>query len=158
MTHEDRIKQLEKRCRLLSVAMACLLVAGGVFVLAAASQQTNAPDSLQAEKLEIVDESGKVRIRLGKLKEGGYGLAVYDQEGDAKRAGVSLGVSGRPELKLRNEESSLEAAASPQHSEITLRESDRYIGVHLEASAKRTSRIIVQNKGRPQFDSEYPTR
>ena len=123
--------------------MTCLLVAGGVFVLAAASQQNKVPDSLPAEKVEIVDESGKVRIRLGKLQEGGYGLSVYDQEGDAKRVGVSLGVSpvrfpsgisGRPELKLRTQDSSLVAAASPQEAKITLEDSDDHIGVYIEAN------------------------
>ena len=158
MTLEDRIKQLEKRCRRLSLAMTCLLVAGGVIVLTAASQENKIPGSLQAGKLEIVDESGKVHIRLGKLRPGGYGLSVYDKEGDPKQACVSLGVSGRPELKLRNGESSLEAAASPQHSTITLKDSGDHIGVHIEASAKRLSRIIVQNKGGSHFDTTNQRR
>ncbi len=167
MALEDRIKQLERRCRVLSIGMICLLIAGGVFVLAAASQQENVPDSMQAKKLEIVDESGKVCIRLGKLEGlegGGYGLSVYDSEGDAKQAGVSLGVSpirfpsgvsGRPELKLRTEDSSLVASASPQETTITLRDSGDHIGVIIEASAKstRTSRIIVQNEGGQRFDT-----
>ena len=157
MTLEDRIKQLEKRCRRLSLAMTCLLVvAGGVIVLAASSQKNEIPGSLQADKLEIVDESGKVHIRLGKLRPGGYGLSVYDKEGDAKRACVSLGysmvefpsgVSGRSELKLRNEDASLVAAANPQGATIAVRDSADHLGVHIGVGNKSISRIIVQNKG-----------
>lgn len=155
MTLEDRIKQLENRCRLLSIAMTCSLVGGGVFVLAAASQQNKLPDSLQAKKLEIVDESGTVRIRLGQRKEGGYGLSVYDKEGDAKQAGVSLGVSTvRAELQLCDGESSVEAVTSPIQSTVILRDSDGTHRVYLEASARRPSKILVLDKRkRPIFDS-----
>jgi len=84
MTVEQRIANLERRCRILMSCLIGMVAIGGIaFLLGAAAP--DAPDSLTARELKIVDETGKVRIHLGGTKERDgneyFFLAMTDKDG-----------------------------------------------------------------------------
>ena len=79
MTHEQRIGHLETKCKRLTLALSGMMVMA-VAMLFIAAKPKDDEDTIQARKLEIVDENGKVRIRLGSA-DAGYGLVVYDDQG-----------------------------------------------------------------------------
>ena len=96
MSNEQRIHLLERRCRMLSVALAGFVVVVGIALFSGAAQNDGAK-TLQVQALEVVDSNGRVRIRLGDLAPSGqkipeaeagiYGLQVHDATG-AVRATV----------------------------------------------------------------------
>ena len=79
MTNEDRIGHLESKCKRLTLALSGMMVMAMAMLFIAAKPNAD-EDTIQARKLEIVDENGKVRIRLGSA-DAGYGLVVYDAQG-----------------------------------------------------------------------------
>ena len=79
MTNEQRIGHLETKCKRLTLALSGMMVMALAMLFIAAKPNT-IEDTIQSKKLEIVDEDGKVRIRLGSA-DAGYGLVVYDSMG-----------------------------------------------------------------------------
>ena len=86
MTNEQRIERLEQRCRWLLVSLVGVVTTGGVALFCGAAP--NEPvKALRGESLEIVDEAGNVRIRLGKFNSptlNMFGLEMKDERGDAR--------------------------------------------------------------------------
>lgn len=84
MTSEEQIERLERRCRFLMVSLLGVVAIGGVAVFCGAAQIDQAK-ALRGESLEIVDEAGNVRIRLGKVdgppNESIFGLVMKDGRG-----------------------------------------------------------------------------
>lgn len=80
MTHENRIRQLERRCRRLSAAVTALAVLMGVAFLTGAIQG-EADRPVRTQKLEVVDSEGTVRIVLGEGDDHGYGVKLNDRDG-----------------------------------------------------------------------------
>jgi hypothetical protein len=74
MTNEQRIEHLETKCKRLTLALSGMMVMAMAILFIAAKPNAD-EDTIQAKKLEIVDENGKVRIRLGSA-DAGYGLVV----------------------------------------------------------------------------------
>jgi len=79
MTLDQRVEQLERRCRQLRRVLIAMTVAIAAVVLVGAAPKP-AEGALQTRSLEVVDGDGNVRIRLGPADEG-YGLVVYDRDG-----------------------------------------------------------------------------
>lgn len=82
MKTEQRIAHLETRCNRLTLALTGMM-ALAVALVCVAAKPNPGKDSLQARTLEIVDNDGNVRIRLGPADEG-YGLVVKDAEGQTQ--------------------------------------------------------------------------
>ena len=80
MTHENRIEQLEHRCRRLSAAVTALVVLMGVALLTGAARP-EADGPVRTKKLEIIDSEGTVRIVLGEGDDHGYGVKLNDRSG-----------------------------------------------------------------------------
>lgn len=80
MTLEQRVGQLEKRCRQLTGLLIGTMAVAAVIVLGGAAPNADR-ETVRTQQLEIVDGDGKVRIRLGKADEG-YGVVVYDETGN----------------------------------------------------------------------------
>ena len=108
MTLEERISRLEQQNRLLKtfgmvVALIVTLLAS-VWLLSktpaaeAAEKPTSKPaaKTVRAERFEVVDQSGKVRISLG-VDQNAYGLSLIDDKGNRRvllrtdKDGPSLG-------------------------------------------------------------------
>jgi len=79
MTLEQRVGQLEKRCRHLTGVLIGTMAVTAVIVLGGAASNSDR-ETVRTQQLEIVDSDGKVRIRLGKADEG-YGVVIYDENG-----------------------------------------------------------------------------
>ncbi|XZE52547.1 hypothetical protein SH139x_004248 [Planctomycetaceae bacterium SH139] len=81
MTFEQRVTDLEKRCRRLTGVIVGTMVVAAVVVLGGAAPSADR-ETVRTRQLEIVDGNGKVRIRLGPADEG-YGVVVYDENGNS---------------------------------------------------------------------------
>jgi len=120
MTNEQRIGHLETKCKRLTLALSGMMVMAMAMLFIAAKPNAD-EDTIQTRKLEIVDENGKVRIRLGSA-DAGYGLVVYDAQGqfratltDAPRGAVS---------SLSKDGGSIKLIATKQGCGITMRDQD----------------------------------
>ena len=80
MTLEQRVTHLEKRCRRLTGVLVGTMAVSAVIVLGGAAPNSDR-ETVRTRQLEIVDDDGKVRIRLGQADEG-YGVVVYDERGN----------------------------------------------------------------------------
>jgi hypothetical protein len=80
MTHENRIQQLESRCRRLNAAVTVLVALMGIALLTGAGRG-EADGTVRTQKLEIVDSEGTVRIVLGEGDDHGYGVKLNDRSG-----------------------------------------------------------------------------
>lgn len=91
MDLNDRIRRLERRCRLLHALLGGLAVTGAVTFLTAASRPRELTN-LQVRQLEVVDADGNVRIRLGNLPQKDlpqiYGVELANEQG-TPRAGLN---------------------------------------------------------------------
>tara|TARA_A100001037_G_scaffold269491_1_gene263685 strand:+ start:511 stop:966 length:456 start_codon:yes stop_codon:yes gene_type:complete len=120
MTTEQRIEHLETKCNRLSFALTGMTLLS-LAILCVAAKPNDVKDNVQAKKLEIVDDDGKVRIRLGPA-DAGYGLVVYDEDGqfratltDAPQGAVS---------QLRKAGGSIKMMAMEGGCGITIRDQD----------------------------------
>ena len=120
MTTEQRIEHLETRCNRLTLALASMMVLV-VAIVCTAAKPSAVKDSLQARKLEIVDNDGNVRVRLGRA-DAGYGLVVYDAGGQtqATLTDAPLGAA----ISLRKGGGSISLMAMQDGCGITIRDSE----------------------------------
>ena len=120
MTHEQRIGHLETKCKRLTLASSGMMVMA-VAMLFIAAKPKDDEDTIQARKLEIVDENGKVRIRLGSA-DAGYGLVVYDDQGQfrATLTDAPLGAVSQ----LNKDGGSIKLMAMKNGCGITMRDGD----------------------------------
>jgi len=101
VTHENRIQQLENRCRRLNAAVIVLVALMGIALFArvgrhdagadadgrvgrhdaGADADAGADGRVRTQKLEIVDSEGTVRIALGEGDDHGYGVILNDPSG-----------------------------------------------------------------------------
>jgi len=88
MSNEQRIEQLERRCRWLAVALAGFAAVAGLVMFGGAAP-LDVGKKLRVESLEIVDDAGMVRVRMGNLDQsdephakGMYGLLIRDTNGE----------------------------------------------------------------------------
>ncbi len=120
MTREQRIGHLETKCKRLTLALSGMMVMA-VAMLFIAAKPKDDEDTIQARKLEIVDENGKVRIRLGSA-DAGYGLVVYDDQGQfrATLTDAPLGAVSQ----LNKDGGSIKLMAMKNGCGITMRDGD----------------------------------
>ena len=76
---KERIDQLERKCKRLTLAVTGMMILA-VAAVCIAAKPNSQKDGIQTNKLEIVDDEGNVRISLGR-EDSGYGVVVYDEDG-----------------------------------------------------------------------------
>ena len=120
MNYEQRIGHLETKCKRLTLALSGMMVMAVAMLFIAAKPKAD-EDTIQARKLEIVDENGKVRIRLGSA-DAGYGLVVYDDQGQfrATLTDAPLGAVSQ----LNKDGGSIKLMAMKNGCGITMRDGD----------------------------------
>ena len=120
MTNEQRIGHLETKCRRLSLALSGMMVMAVATLFIAAKPKAD-NDMIQARKLEVVDENGKVRIRLGSA-DAGYGLVVYDAQGQFRATLTDAPLGAVSQLK--KDGGSIKMMAMQNGCGITMRDGD----------------------------------
>ena len=117
---KERIKQLERKCKRLTLTITGMMIVAVGAICVAAKPNPN-KDGIQASKLEIVDEKGNVRIRLGRA-DAGYGIVVYDSDGKfgATLTDAPLGTS----MQLRKDGGTIKMLSMKQGCGITIRDTD----------------------------------
>ena len=120
MTNEQRIGYLETKCKRLTLALSGMMVMAMAMLFIAAKPNAD-EDTIQARKLEIVDENGKVRIRLGSA-DAGYGLVVYDAQGQFRATLTDAPLGAVSQLK--KDGGSIKLMALQNGCGITMRDRD----------------------------------
>ncbi len=120
MTNEKRIGHLETKCKRLTLALSGMMVMAMAMLFIAAKPNAD-EDTIQARKLEIVDENGKVRIRLG-TADAGYGLVVYDAQGQFRATLTDAPLGAVSQLK--KDGGSIKLMAMKNSCGITMRDGD----------------------------------
>ena len=120
MTNELRIGHLETKCKRLTLALSGIMVMAVAMLFIAAKPNGN-EDRIQAKKLEIVDEDGKVRIRLGSA-DAGYGLVVYNAKGQFRATLTDAPLGAVSQLK--KDGGSIKLMAMKNGCGITMRDRD----------------------------------
>ena len=117
---KERIKQLERKCKRLTLTITGMMIVAVGAICVAAKPNPN-KDGIQASKLEIVDEKGNVRIRLGRA-DAGYGIVVYDSDGKfgTTLTDAPLGAS----MQLRKDGGTIKMLSMKQGCGITIRDTD----------------------------------
>ena len=120
MTNEQRIGHLETKCKRLTLALSGMMVMAMAMLFIAAKPNAD-EDTIQARKLEIVDENGKVRIRLGSA-DAGYGWVVYDAQGQFRATLTDAPLGAVTQLK--KDGGSIKLMAMKNGCGITMRDQD----------------------------------
>lgn len=120
MNNEERIGHLETKCKRLTLALSgMMMMAVAMLFIAAKPKADN--DAIQTRKLEVVDENGKVRIRLGSA-DAGYGLVVYDAQGQFRATLTDAPLGAVSQLK--KDGGSIKMMAMQNGCGITMRDGD----------------------------------
>ena len=120
MTNEQRIGHLESKCKRLTLALSGMMVMAMAMLFIAAKPNAD-EDTIRAKKLEIVDENGKVRIRLGSA-DAGYGLVVCDAQGQFRATLTDAPLGAVSQLK--KDGGSIKMMAMQNGCGITMRDGE----------------------------------
>ena len=117
---KERIDQLERKCKRLSLTVTGMIVLA-VGAVCIAAKPNSQKDGIQTNKLEIIDDEGNVRIRLGRA-DAGYGVVVYDADGKfrATLTDAPLGAG----MQLIKDGGSIKMLAMKQGCGFTIRDAD----------------------------------
>ena len=117
---KERIDQLERKCKRLTLTVTGMIVLA-VGAVCIAAKPNSQKDGIQTNKLEIVDDEGNVRIRLGRA-DAGYGVVVYDADGKfrATLTDAPLGAG----MQLIKDGGSIKMLAMKQGCGFTIRDAD----------------------------------
>ena len=117
---KERIDQLERKCKRLTLTVTGMIVLA-VGAVCIAAKPNSQKDGIHTNKLEIVDDEGNVRIRLGRA-DAGYGVVVYDADGKfrATLTDAPLGAG----MQLIKDGGSIKMLAMKQGCGFTIRDAD----------------------------------
>ena len=117
---KERIDQLERKCKRLTLTVTGMIVLA-VGAVCIAAKPNSQKDGIQTNKLEIVDDEGNVRIRLGRA-DSGYGVVVFDADGKfrATLTDAPLGAG----MQLIKDGGSIKMLAMKQGCGFTIRDAD----------------------------------
>ena len=117
---KERIDQLERKCKRLTLTVTGMIVLA-VGAVCIAAKPNSQKDGIQTDKIEIVDDEGNVRIRLGRA-DAGYGVVVYDADGKfrATLTDAPLGAG----MQLIKDGGSIKMLAMKQGCGFTIRDAD----------------------------------
>jgi hypothetical protein len=119
MSLEERLFQLERRSRYLTIALAAAVLVPVVMLLAGAGQFVSQTTSLRASQLDVIDNNGLLRVRIGQVNDE-FGIFVYDPRGQARAA-----LTDAPDaagLVINKEGGNVRLLANRQGTDITLRD------------------------------------
>ena len=146
---KERIKQLERKCKRLTLTITGMMIVAVGAICVAAKPNPN-KDGIQASKLEIVDEKGNVRIRLGRA-DAGYGIVVYDSDGKfgATLTDAPLGAL----MQLRKDGGTIKMLSMKQGCGITIRDTDGKPRAMMLQNQEGSQLILKDQMGKNTFSA-----
>ena len=114
----ERLKVLERKYKSMQIVSFSAILLMGSLLFTGASKKEEISDLLLAKELQIVDEVGNKRIRIGKA-DAGYGVVIFDEHGsfNATLTDAPLGAA----IQLRKEGGSIKLLAMGEGRSITFR-------------------------------------
>ena len=146
---KERIKQLERKCKRLTLTITGMMIVAVGAICVAAKPNPN-KDGIQASKLEIVDEKGNVRIRLGRA-DAGYGIVIYDSDGKfgATLTDAPLGAL----MQLRKDGGTIKMLSMKQGCGITIRDTDGKPRAMMLQNQEGSQLILKDQMGKNTFSA-----
>jgi len=114
----ERLKVLERKYKSMQIISFSATLLMGALLFTGATQKEEISDLLLAKELQIVDEEGNKRIRIGKA-DAGYGVVVFDEHGSFNA--TLTDAPGGAAIQLRKEGGSIKLLAVDQGRSITFR-------------------------------------
>ena len=114
----ERLKVLERKYKSMQIISFSATLLMGALLFTGFTKKEEISDLLLAKELQIVDEEGNKRIRIGKA-DAGYGVVILDEQGsfNATLTDAPLGAA----IQLRKEGGSIKLLAVDQGRSITFR-------------------------------------
>ena len=114
----ERLNVLERKYKSMQIISFSVILLMGALLFTEATKKEEISDLLLAKELQIVDEEGNKRIRIGKA-DSGYGVVIFDEH-ESFNATLTDAPGGAA-IQLRKEGGSINLLAVDQGSSITLR-------------------------------------
>ena len=114
----ERLKVLERKYKSMQIISFSATLLLGALLFTGATKKEEISDLLLAKELQIVDEAGNKRIRIGKA-DAGYGVVIFDEHGSFNA--TLTDAPGGAAIQLRKEGGSINLLAVDQGRSITLR-------------------------------------
>ena len=114
----ERLKVLERKYKSMQIISFSATLLMGALLFTGAAKKEEISDLLLAKELQIVDEEGNKRIRIGKADEG-YGVVIFDDPGSFNA--TLTDAPGGAAIQLRKEGGSIKLLAVDQGRSITIR-------------------------------------
>jgi hypothetical protein len=114
----ERLKVLEHKYKSMQIISFSVILVLGALLFTGATKKEEISDLLLAKELQIVDEAGNKRIRIGKA-DAGYGVVIFDEHGSFNA--TLTDAPGGAAIQLRKEGGSIKLLAVDQGRSITFR-------------------------------------
>ena len=114
----ERLKVLERKYKSTQIISFSVILLMGALLFTGAAKKEEISDLLLAKELQIVDEEGNKRIRIGKA-DAGYGVVIFDEHGSFNA--TLTDAPGGAAIQLRKEGGSIKLLAVDQGRSITFR-------------------------------------
>ena len=114
----ERLKVLERKYKSTQIISFSVILLMGALLFTGAAKKEEISDLLLAKELQIVDEEGNKRIRIGKA-DAGYGVVIFDEHGSFNA--TLTDAPGGAAIQLRKEGGSINLLAVDQGRSITFR-------------------------------------
>jgi hypothetical protein len=114
----ERLKVLEHKYKSMQIISFSVILVLGALLFTGAAKKEEISDLLLAKELQIVDEAGNKRIRIGKA-DAGYGVVIFDEHGSFNA--TLTDAPGGAAIQLRKEGGSIKLLAVDQGRSITFR-------------------------------------
>ena len=114
----EQIKVLERKYKSMQIISFSVILLMGALLFTGAAKKEEISDLLLAKELQIVDEEGNKRIRIGKA-DAGYGVVIFDEHGSFNA--TLTDAPGGAAIQLRKGGGSIKLLAVDQGRSITFR-------------------------------------
>ena len=114
----ERLKVLEHKYQSLQIVTFSVILLMGAILFTGATKKEEISDLLLTKQLQIVDEEGNKRIRIGKA-DAGYGVVIFDEHGSFNA--TLTDAPGGAAIQLQKEGGSIKLLAVDQGRNITFR-------------------------------------
>ena len=114
----ERLKVLECKYKSMQIISFSAILLMGALLFTGAAKKEEISDLLLAKELQIIDEAGNKRIRIGKA-DAGYGVVIFDEQGSFNA--TLTDAPGGAAIQLRKEGGSIKLLAVDQGRSITFR-------------------------------------